>query len=367
MYASHRLTNDGPLVRELTRRLEDYLGVTNLLLVANGTLAIQLALATLGVKRGRGLTTPFTFPATSSALSWQGVEPQYADIDPETLNLDPLAADHAVTADTRVILPVHTYGNPCDVERFRALANRIRVPLVYDASHAFGVQLNGQSLLNWGDAATLSLHATKLFHTAEGGGIVFRDSHLLEEARSMINFGLDNGSPVRIGINAKMSEMHAAMGLAVLEAIDEIIDYRMAIQDHYRKRLSGRIELPVFSADASANGAYMPVLCRNAVHRKRVQRHLLANGIESRAYFSPALGSLGLYTKEITGAGVEFADRILCLPIFSDFRPYRLTTFAILFVPFPRPRNLHCETSSTGHIRERPYGPDAGRDCVAIL
>ena len=316
VYASRRLTNEGPLVRELTERLEDYLGVRNLLLVANGTLAIQLALTTLGIKQGRGLTTPFTFPATSSALAWQGVEPQYAAINPDTLNLDPLAAEKAVTRDTCVILPVHTYGNPCDVESFRTLANRIRVPLIYDASHAFGVQLNGQSLLNWGDAATISMHATKLFHTAEGGGIVFRDPQLLEKARSMINFGLDNGAPVRIGINAKMSEMHAAVGLAVLEAIDEIIECRMAIQNHYRKPLSGRIELPVFSADASANGAYMPVLCRNASHRERVQRHLLANGIESRAYFSPALGSLGLYTEEITNAGVEFANRILCLPIF---------------------------------------------------
>lgn len=337
VYASQRLTNDGPLVRELTERLEDYLGVSNLLLVANGTLAIQIALATLGIKKGRGVTTPFTFPATSSALIWQGVEPRYAEVDPVTLNLDPKAAEKAVNSETRVILPVHTYGNPCDVEGFDALAKRARVPLIYDASHAFGVELNGQSILRWGDASTLSLHATKLFHTAEGGGVVFHDSQNLDAARSIINFGMEDNWPVRIGINAKMSEMHAAMGLAVLEDIDLLIQRRKEICNRYLSRLSGHVDSLLVGMSEGKNGAYMPILLRSNNQRVRVQEYLKSEGVESRAYFYPSLDGLGVYSQEVSAYAQDASARVLCLPVFYELKDQevdricRLVTCAISF------------------------------------
>lgn len=316
IYESNQVTNNGPLVQELTERLEEKLGVQNILLVANGTMAIQVALAALEIRKGTGITTPFTFPATSSALVWQGVEPRYAAIDPKTLNLDPTAAEKVVTTSTEVVLPVHTYGTPCDVEKFEEMARKHHLRLIYDASHAFGVRLEGQSLLNWGDASTISFHATKLFHTGEGGAIVFRDPSHLEAANSLINFGLKNGVPERVGINAKLSELHAAMGLAVLESIDEIIESRLVIQAHYREKLSNWVNLPAANASVDLNGAYFPILCEHKAQRDRVRRHLMANGIESRAYFSPSLDSLGLYTSAKSTLGTYFSDRVLCLPIF---------------------------------------------------
>ncbi|TBW56655.1 DegT/DnrJ/EryC1/StrS family aminotransferase [Marinobacter halodurans] len=316
VYASRQLTNNGPLVQELTSRLEEHLGVENMLLVGNGTLAIQIAAKALGINGGTAVTTPFTFPATSSALAWQGVEPRYADIDSATLNLDPASAAQIVDASTNALVPVHTYGNPCAVEAFEDLARKRNLKLIYDASHAFGVDYKGRSLLRWGHAATISFHATKLFHSGEGGAVVFRDSSDLEVAHRMINFGFRDGMPVEVGINAKMSELHAAMGLAVLESVDEIIEQRCAVRNQYRRELGDWVEMPEFSADASLNGAYAPILCRDMAHRNRVREQLARGGYDSRGYFYPALGTLGLYSRQFTDAGRQQADRVLCLPIF---------------------------------------------------
>ncbi|WP_148863263.1 DegT/DnrJ/EryC1/StrS family aminotransferase [Marinobacter fonticola] len=324
VYASRQLTNNGPLVQELTSRLEAYLGVENMLLVGNGTLAIQIAVAALGIKDGSAVTTPFTFPATSSALVWQGLEPRYADLDPSTLNLDPVSAAQVIDVSTKALVPVHTYGNPCAVEAFENLARERNLKLVYDASHAFGVDYQGKSLLGWGDAATISFHATKLFHTGEGGAIVFKDPADLELARRIINFGFRDGFPVDVGINAKMSELHAAMGLAVLESVDDIIEQRCIVQDLYCRELSNWAEMPLSFADASRNGAYMPILCHDVAHRNRVRQRLEEHGYDSRAYFYPALGTLGLYSKQKTNVGKEQAGRVLCLPIFVGLTPEQI-------------------------------------------
>jgi dTDP-4-amino-4,6-dideoxygalactose transaminase len=314
------LTNNGPLVRELTARLEDRLGVENLLLVANGTLALQIAFRALGVK-GAAVTTPFTFVATVSALHWEGIAPRFADIDPASLDLDPESAERAITPEVSAIVPVHVYGAPCAVEAIDAVAARHGVKVIYDAAHAFAIDHAGASVLKWGDAATLSLHATKLFHTGEGGAIVFKHRGDYERAARMINFGIDvsDGAIVDPGINAKLSEMHAAMGLAMLDDLDLILERRRAICDLYTKELAGAVETQTWPEGATRNGAYVPILLRDEAQCLRLEGQLQAEGVEARRYFHPSLARVPLYDH---GAETPVADsvsrRVLCLPIYHD-------------------------------------------------
>ncbi|WP_077529031.1 DegT/DnrJ/EryC1/StrS family aminotransferase [Vreelandella utahensis] len=311
------LTNDGPLVRELTERLEDYLGVENLLLVANGTLALQVAYKALNIER-EAVTTPFTFIATASAMQWQGIEPNFADVDPGSMNLSPERAEQAITETTDGIVPVHVYGHACDVEAFDNLSARNNLSLVYDASHCFGVNYQGQSLLNWGDAATLSFHATKLYHTVEGGGIVFRDRNVLEKAKRMINFGQSSEtSDIEVGgINAKMSEVHAAVGLANLDSIDEVIEKRLALVGEYRQCLGGAVIIP--EGKGSNNGAYLPVLCASSGQAEVVDRHLRDSGVSARRYFRPALNRAAVFRSTATCPVAEdVSARVICVPLSS--------------------------------------------------
>jgi dTDP-4-amino-4,6-dideoxygalactose transaminase len=314
------LTNKGPLVVELTARLEARLGVRNLLLVANGTLALQIAFRAVGITRA-AVTSPFTFVATASALRWDGVKPIFADVDPRTLNLDVAAAEAAITDEVTGLVPVHVYGNPCDVEAIDALARRRGLKVVYDAAHAFGVDYRDASLLQWGDAATLSLHATKLFHTGEGGAIVFKSADDLERAGRMINFGIDvsDGSIVDPGINAKLSELQAAMGLAMLDDLDAIMARRGEILDLYRHELADAVETQQWSDAATRNGAYVPVLLRDEAQCLRLKARLEAQGVQPRRYFHPPLARVPMYDH---GAATPIADatsrRVLCLPIFYE-------------------------------------------------
>ncbi|TDT43462.1 dTDP-4-amino-4,6-dideoxygalactose transaminase [Halospina denitrificans] len=319
------LTNNGPLVQELTQRLEDYLGVQNLLLVANGTLALQVAYKALGVE-DEAVTTPFTFAATPGSMKWQGITPHFADIDPNTLNLDPSQAEKAITERTQALVPVHVYGNACDHDSFQDIASRYNLPLIYDASHAFGVQYKGESLLSCGDAATLSFHATKLFHTVEGGGIVFKNRDDLERARSMINFGQSPETPndiASVGINAKMSELHAAMGLATLDSIDQIITQRAALIQEYHHCLKGHVEFP--QRRGSENGAYMPILLASEEQASAVDSSLQQAGIRPRHYFSPALHETTTYgNDDACPVASDIADRILCLPLYPELTTHQV-------------------------------------------
>ena len=314
------LTNNGPLVQELTARLEARLGVSNLLLVANGTLALQIAFRALDI-RGAAVTSPFTFVATASALHWEGIKPIFAEVDAGSLDLDPAAAEAAITTEVTGIVPVHVYGNPCDVDGLADLARRRGLKLVYDAAHAFGVELRGESVLKHGDAATLSLHATKLFHTGEGGAIVFKDRAVWERASRMINFGIDvsDGSIVDPGINAKLSELQAAMGLAMLDDLDMILERRRAILDLYGRELDGAVQRQAWSDGATRNGAYVPILLRDEAQCLRLKARLEAQGVEPRRYFYPPLARVPLYDH---GAVTPIADnasrRVLCLPIFYE-------------------------------------------------
>ena len=315
-YENNQLTNNGPLAQELKARLEEYLGVQNLLLVANGTLALQIAYKALGVS-GKAITTPFTFVATSSSLRWEGIEPVYADIDAQSLDLCPEKVLEAIDPEVTALVPVHVYGNPCDVEAFDEIAKEHDLKVIYDAAHAFGVRLNGRSILQWGDAATLSFHATKVFHTVEGGAIVFKKREDYERACRLINFGYEEGEVVDEGINAKMSEFHAAMGLSMLDEIETVLAKREEVHRRYYEALESLYEMPVWKEGATRNYAYFPVLFPSEDALLKTQERLNEAGIFPRRYFYPSLDTRGYDLSDGENPiSRDRASRVLCLPMY---------------------------------------------------
>jgi len=231
IYRSGWITNNGALVQELEEKLKEYLGVRNILLVSNGTLALQICYKALGLT-GEAITTPFSFVATTSSLVWEGLSPVFVDISPETLNMDPDRIEEAIRPETSCIVPVHVFGNGCDVEKIGQIAKKHHLKVVYDAAHAFGVKYNGESILNYGDVSILSFHATKFFHTIEGGAIVTGDDELYEKAKHMINFGITGPeSIVGLGINGKMNEFQAAMGLCIWACVYWRISIKSSIPE----------------------------------------------------------------------------------------------------------------------------------------
>ncbi|RTE65234.1 DegT/DnrJ/EryC1/StrS family aminotransferase [Amphritea opalescens] len=328
IYERNWLTNNGPLVQELTRRLEDYLGVENLLLVTNGTLALQIAYHALGINEpvndqpAQAITTPFTFIATASSLKWDGITPVFADIDPQTWCLEPNNIEAAITPNTRAIVPVHVFGNACDVEAIDCIAQKHKLKVIYDASHAFGVQYKGESLLKHGDAATLSFHATKLFHTVEGGAIVFKRKEDLERAKKMINFGLAGPDRIEeLGINAKMNELQAAMGLCVLDEMEQNLAARAKIWLHYEEVLGKMLQLQAKSQSLDYNYAYFPVVFESEEQTLQVIATLKENGIQARRYFYPSLESVECLGAETScSVSKDISGRILCLPIYIGLK-----------------------------------------------
>lgn len=318
IFNSGWLTNNGQLVKELEQRLEDYLGVKNIVLVANGTLALQIAYKLLELN-GEVITTPFTFIATSSSLVWEGLNPVYSDIDQKNLNLYPGKIEDNVSENTSAIMPVHVFGNPCNVEEIQDIADKHDLKLIYDASHSFGITYKGRSVLEWGDISTLSFHATKLFHTAEGGALVIKDDTLALKARRMINFGFNPlGGVDCLGINAKMNEFQAAMGLALLEEHDKNVRTREQLSKFYDERLTAVLHRPIWNNHASRNYGYYPVLFPNEEDALKIVCALEAENIFPRRYFYPSLETLDYFH---TGQNMPFsrdiAERILCLPIHT--------------------------------------------------
>ncbi|MFA0358881.1 DegT/DnrJ/EryC1/StrS family aminotransferase [Vibrio breoganii] len=312
-------TNFGPMHKELTSRLEDYLGVKNLLLTNNGTSALQVAGRAIGSKSI--ISTPFSFVATVSAFKWQQDEVAFADIDPHTLNLCPQAVKTAYRkgckADT--LVATHVYGNPCDITAMDALSKQNNFQIIYDAAHAFGVKINDQSVLNYGDASTLSFHATKVFHTVEGGAIVFKDRTNFEKAEEIINFGIRPGrGVVDVGINAKLNEYQAAVGLVNLEEIDNILQHREELFYQYCERLKDIVEIPLWHPQANSNGAYMPILLKDENQMRLVAEKLAAQNIQSRNYFKPSLDELFIDSHNYgSGNSVAASKRVLCLPMHA--------------------------------------------------
>jgi dTDP-4-amino-4,6-dideoxygalactose transaminase len=322
------LTNGGPFHQQLEQALCDHLGVKHISLFSNGTIALITALRALDIQ-GEVITTPYSFVATAHALVWSGNKPVFVDIDPQTLNLDPRQIESAITPRTTAILPVHCYGNPCDVDEIEAIAARHGLRVIYDAAHAFGVQCHCGSVLNHGDLSVLSFHATKVFNTFEGGAIVSHDAATKLKIDRLKNFGFAGETAVvATGMNGKMSELQAAIGLLQLATIDSIIGARAAIDKRYRdaiEPIEGLNALPTTGQHRS-NYSYFPILVGDTypLSRDSLYEYLKTKQIFSRRYFFPLITDFSMYQ---TGNDEKIlmlpnaqsaAQRILCLPIYPE-------------------------------------------------
>jgi dTDP-4-amino-4,6-dideoxygalactose transaminase len=317
------LTNHGPLVGELETRLRDYLGVAHLLYVANGTLALQIALRALDL-RGEVITTPFSYVATTSSLLWEGCDPVMVDIDPERLTIDPVRIEEAITDRTSAILATHVYGNPCDVERIARIADEHGLKVIYDAAHAFGSLYDGQPVFRYGDVSTASFHATKVFHTVEGGAVCTDSSETAAAAALLRNFGHTGANEfARVGINAKNSEFHAAMGLCNLPHLETNLARRRSIADRYTRNLHGLpLRRPQIDARCSWNVAYYPVILASEAGLCRVTATLNAHNIYPRRYFYPSLATLPFVERRHpTPISDDVSPRVLCLPLYPALAP----------------------------------------------
>lgn len=318
-------TNFGPLQLELQEKLSEYLSVENLLLVSNGTVALQVAGNALHCNHV--LTTPFSFVATASAFLWQNKKVDFADIERNSCNLSAVEVEHAIAQGSRAdtIVATHVYGNVCDDSALKDVAEKYNKKVIYDAAHAFGVKVNGDSALTLGDASTISFHATKLFHTVEGGAITFKSSDAYERAKELINFGLSASADITdVGINAKMNEYQAAVGLVNLNSIDNVMAHRAELFEYYRTQLKDVVSMPIWHPDASFNGAYMPIILESELQCTKLMNHLSESSIQSRRYFSPSLNNAFPDCKNYnTKISENLSSRILCLPLhammtFSD-------------------------------------------------
>jgi dTDP-4-amino-4,6-dideoxygalactose transaminase len=317
IYSRGWLTNHGPLVCELEQRLKDYLGVKHVILTNNGTLALQVAYRALGLS-GSAVTTPFSFVATSSSLQWEGIRPIFADIDAQTWNISPEHIESRIVSDTTAIVGTHVFGNPCAVERIEEIARRRNLKVVYDGAHAFAVRHAGKSVLNWGDISTLSFHATKLFHTIEGGAIITNDDELARRVHLLCNFGIVDVDKIDgIGINAKLNEFSAAMGLCVLDDIENILQERAEIAHRYTTALGDYVDLQRAENDSQLNHSYYPIALSDEQQLLRLRSALNTNGINPRRYFYPSLDTLEyLQPQAAQTASRSLSERVLCLPIY---------------------------------------------------
>ena len=314
------LTNMGPLSSELEIKLKSHLGVNDILFVTNGTIALQLAIKALGLKE-EIITTPFTYVATTSSMVWEGCKPVYVDIDAKSLNIDPTKIEAAITDKTTAIIATHVYGNPCDVIAIDKIAKKHNLKVIYDAAHAFGVTVNGKSVFEYGDVSTCSTHATKLFHTCEGGFVVTNNKALLKKISYMRNFGHDGPEAFQgLGINGKNSEFHAAMGLANLEYIEAIHEKRKALTERYNATLKHvNVVPPSWHKKANHNYAYHPVLFENEQILLKVIKVLNNQEIFGRRYFYPSLAKILPYTEDRNFKVTEdIASRVFCLPLYYD-------------------------------------------------
>lgn len=328
IWSSHRLTNNGPMHARFEQALAQYWAVPQVSLFANATLALLVAQQALGL-HGEVITTPFSFVATAHSLLWNRLRPVFVDIDPVTLCLDPRRVEEAITERTSGILPVHVYGTPCDTRRLGALARQHGLKLLYDAAHAFGVDDGGGSLVRHGDASVMSFHATKVFNTFEGGAVICHDPELKLQIDRMKNFGFAGEvSVVATGINAKMNEFQAALGLMQLGRVDAALANRATIAARYRELLGQVLGLRCLAqADvARDNHAYFPVLVDDgfALSRDALYEHLKRHGVLARRYFYPLITEFPMYrehaphSEALLPVAHDVARRILCLPIYAE-------------------------------------------------
>lgn len=319
IWESAWVTNHGPNVGELESRLAAFLSARHIFYVCNGTIALQIAVKALGL-RGEVITTPFSYVATTSSIVWEGCRPVFVDIDPEALTIDTTLIERAITPSTTAILATHVYGIPCDVEKIGRIAKERNLKVLYDAAHSFGVSFKGRPLASYGDMSTLSFHATKLFHTIEGGAIVTCDDALAHKVAYMRNFGHRGQEAFwGLGINGKGTELHAAMGLCLLPRIEELIRKRREASEMYDWELRGvTLKRPRIPEGTVYNYGYYPVVFASESHLIRTRDALNSRGIFPRRYFYPALNQLEYTGGQEMPVAEDVSKRILCLPLSHD-------------------------------------------------
>ncbi len=320
IFKSGWITNQGELVKRLKKRLEGYLGVKNILLLTNGTLALQVAYKLLGLK-GEVITTPLSFVATTSSLVWEGLKPVFVDIDSRTFCIDYKKIEDKITTNTSAIVPVHVFGNICEIEEIERIAVKYGLKVIYDAAHAFNIKYNNDNVLNYGDASILSFHATKVFHTIEGGALIINDDELYRKAKNMINFGIKSAENIEgVGINAKMNEFQAAMGLSVLDDMDMTRELRKEVYNYYLNELSPKLRLQKNNINSTKNYSYFPVVFDSEDVLLRVKGQLEKNNIFPRRYFYPSLDTLDYVNSDSMEKSNEISKKILCLPIYHSLK-----------------------------------------------
>jgi dTDP-4-amino-4,6-dideoxygalactose transaminase len=313
------LTNNGPLVNELELRLKEYLNVPHLLFLSNGTIALQIAIKALELK-GEIITTPFSYVATTSSIVWEGCVPTFVDIDPHSLNIDASKIEEAITPHTSAILATHVYGNPCDIDAISTIAQKHNLKVIYDAAHCFGTKYKGKSVFEYGDISTTSFHATKVFHTIEGGAVFTDSAELTKKMSYLLNFG-HNGPDTfaEVGINGKNSEFHAAMGLTNLKSIAAILKTRKEQSEYYNSRLKtlnvGKIKINPL---CEFNYAYYPIIFKTEKELLKNLENLNAHRIYPRRYFNPSLNKLPYVTYKEMPVSEDISTRVLCLPLYFD-------------------------------------------------
>lgn len=327
IWDSHWLTNMGEKHKALQAELQKYMGVPAVELLTNGHMALELSLQAMNLQ-GEVITTPFTFASTTHAIVRNGLEPVFCDIDPETYTMDVTQIERLITDRTCAILPVHVYGNVCNIEEIERIAHKYGLKVLYDAAHTFGETYKGQGIGNFGDASCFSFHATKVFNTIEGGAVCYRDPDMGRRLYELKNFGIHGPEEVdAVGANAKMNEFCAAMGLCNLRHVDEEIAKRRAVVERYREHLEGvdGLRLNVQQPEVRSNYAYFPVVFDEnlfGASRNEVMDALAQNGIGARKYFYPLTNTFecfhGKYNVDATPVALHVAKRVLTLPLYAD-------------------------------------------------
>lgn len=313
------ITNRGVLVKELENKLMDILGVSNIIATTNGTLPLQIAIKALKLK-GEVITTPFSYVATCSSIVWEGCKPVFVDIHPEYLTIDESKIEESITPATSAILATHVFGNPCEVDKIGQIGKKYDLKVIYDAAHCFGVKYNGKSIFNYGDISTCSFHATKLFHTGEGGAIFSNSEALHDRLFYHHNFGHKGTEDFYgIGINAKMSELQAAMGLSILPYMPQIIQERKRVVDFYDKNLKNLNRLKL-RPGTDWNFCYYPIIFKSEEELLKKKGFLEKEGIFPRRYFYPSLNTLNYVEKQQVEITENISSRIMCLPLFGSIK-----------------------------------------------
>jgi dTDP-4-amino-4,6-dideoxygalactose transaminase len=319
IWKSGWITNNGPLVIELEEKLKEYFEVKHLFLTSNGTIAIQIAIKSLGITK-EIITTPFSYVATTTSVLWENCKPVFVDIDKKTFCIDPSKIEEKITGSTEAILATHVYGIPCNVEKIEKIARKHNLKIIYDAAHSFGTIYRNKQLAHYGDVSTLSFHATKLFHTIEGGAIIVHDDVLAETIKLYRSFGHIGNNYYTMGINGKNSEVHAAMGLCMLSRVPELIEKRKELYEVYTSLLNPqKISIPSVPEGTLYNYSYYPVLLENEEKLNYVTNALKNNNIIPRRYFYPSLNQLP-YLNKVDSCAVseDYSSRVLCLPLYND-------------------------------------------------